>query len=261
MVDQASPRLLNTLASSTSDSNTMSTDHCISQCESQEMDIAGLEAGSECWCGHSLALKKGEPSWAREADMEECSTSCGAESDEVCGGPWRMKIFGKGDTLEKYGFGFTKGSSAGTSPGSMITSSAVSPQSLPTPTNTVPPTGSTAQVQARQEALLSLPDISLPDLSLPGLGIGSNANPLPDTTAESVAAKKVIAHHMVGNTYPYTIQTWVSDVQMAKEAGIDGFALNLGAGGNSWQRSRVGDAFTAAETMGGFSMIFSFDMT
>jgi glucan endo-1,3-alpha-glucosidase len=57
------------------------------------------------------------------------------------------------------------------------------------------------------------------------------------------------------------VQTWLSDVKMAKDAVIDGFALNLGAGGNSWQRSRVGDAFTAAETMGGFGMNFSFDMT
>ena len=36
------------------------------------------------------------------------------------------------------------------------------------------------------------------------------------------------AHHIIGNTYPYTYSTWLSDIQLASSNGIDGFVLNIG---------------------------------
>ena len=52
--------------------------------------------------------------------------------------------------------------------------------------------------------------------------------------------KKVFAHHIVGNTFPYTQQDWLDDITAAHAAGIDAFALNIGT--DSWQASQVASA-------------------
>ena len=52
--------------------------------------------------------------------------------------------------------------------------------------------------------------------------------------------KYVVAHHMVGNTFPYTEGDWLSDITQAHSAGIDGFALNIGS--DSWQATQVASA-------------------
>ncbi|KAG6331266.1 hypothetical protein ID866_7823 [Astraeus odoratus] len=77
---------------------------------------------------------------------------------------------------------------------------------------------------------------------------------------KSETAKYVVAHFMVGNSYPYTVDDWVSDIQLAYESGIDGFALNVGT--DDWQPQQVANAFAAAEQSGtGFKLFMSFDMT
>lgn len=53
--------------------------------------------------------------------------------------------------------------------------------------------------------------------------------------------KYVVAHHMVGNTYPYTQDDWLSDITQANAAGIDAFALNIGS--DSWQPTQVASAY------------------
>jgi glucan endo-1,3-alpha-glucosidase len=60
--------------------------------------------------------------------------------------------------------------------------------------------------------------------------------------------KYVWAHVIVGNTYPYTQDTWLSDIQLASASGIDGFVLNIGT--DSWQPARVQDAYTMAMNSG-----------
>lgn len=52
--------------------------------------------------------------------------------------------------------------------------------------------------------------------------------------------KLVVAHHMVGNTYPYTQDDWKADIEQAHAAGIDGFALNIGT--DEWQPNQVASA-------------------
>jgi glucan endo-1,3-alpha-glucosidase len=52
--------------------------------------------------------------------------------------------------------------------------------------------------------------------------------------------KYVVAHMMVGNTYPYTQGDWEADIRQAHGSGIDGFALNIGS--DSWQSSQVASA-------------------
>ena len=50
----------------------------------------------------------------------------------------------------------------------------------------------------------------------------------------------MIAHHMVGNTFPYKLDDWTEDITLAHASGIDGFALNIGS--DSWEPARVADA-------------------
>ena len=61
-----------------------------------------------------------------------------------------------------------------------------------------------------------------------------------NTTSTSNGTKYVVAHHMVGNTFPYTLQDWMDDIQLAHSKSIDAFALNMGI--DEWQPARVNDA-------------------
>ncbi|KIM43198.1 glycoside hydrolase family 71 protein [Hebeloma cylindrosporum] len=72
--------------------------------------------------------------------------------------------------------------------------------------------------------------------------------------------KYVVAHHMVGNTFPYTPQDWADDIALAHASGIDGFALNMGT--DDWQPARVADAYEAAKQSGlDFKLFISLDMS
>ncbi|GLB38313.1 putative glycosyl hydrolase family 71 [Lyophyllum shimeji] len=78
--------------------------------------------------------------------------------------------------------------------------------------------------------------------------------------ARNSSSKYVVAHHMVGNTYPYTVQDWADDITLAHASGIDGFALNIGK--DSWQPDRISDAYEAASRSGlDFKLFISLDMT
>ncbi|CCM03533.1 uncharacterized protein FIBRA_05667 [Fibroporia radiculosa] len=83
---------------------------------------------------------------------------------------------------------------------------------------------------------------------------------LPKFKRASSSGKLVVAHHMVGNTYPYSIDNWASDISLAHSSGLDGFALNVGS--DSWQPARVADAYQAAlNSNTGFKLFISFDMS
>ncbi|KAJ7078488.1 glycoside hydrolase family 71 protein [Mycena epipterygia] len=75
----------------------------------------------------------------------------------------------------------------------------------------------------------------------------------------TAAQKYVVAHFIVGNTYPYTFSDWNQDIVLAMSKGIDAFALNVGI--DPWQLSRVADAYAAANNQGSsFKLFLSFDM-
>ena len=74
----------------------------------------------------------------------------------------------------------------------------------------------------------------------PSSTIGSVPQPSQIPADTSGSQKFVFAHHMVGNTYPYTVDDWTSDITLAHASGIDGFALNMGS--DSWEPARVADA-------------------
>ncbi|KAF8798939.1 glycoside hydrolase family 71 protein [Phlegmacium glaucopus] len=101
--------------------------------------------------------------------------------------------------------------------------------------------------------------------------LSSKLPPLPSTTesipqpsqlpaATDGPRKYVVAHHMVGNTFPYTLDDWKEDIVLAHAAGIDGFALNMGT--DSWEPARVADAYDAAKQSGlDFKLFLSLDMS
>jgi len=65
---------------------------------------------------------------------------------------------------------------------------------------------------------------------------------------------------MVGNTYSYTKETWLKDIRLAHDYGIDAFALNIGT--SDWQSGQVDNAYQAAKDSGtDFKLFISFDMT
>ncbi|KIM28125.1 glycoside hydrolase family 71 protein [Serendipita vermifera MAFF 305830] len=229
MVDQQSQRLLSNQQSL---SSPFMTQNCLDACASRGFDIAGVYAGSDCWCGNNLNLNENEQPWKREVERDECSSACeGGDSQETCGQAGRTLLFSRNGALDSCSFGFTR-------KGSLDNAATF-------------PLLALGQPEPDQGSLPSI-HVVVPD----PLNLNQQAN------TESIVDKMVIAHHMVGNTYPYTLQTWISDIKLAKSAGIDAFALNFGEGGQgSWQKARMADAFTAAQMVGGFGMIFSFDMT
>jgi Glycosyl hydrolase family 71 len=62
----------------------------------------------------------------------------------------------------------------------------------------------------------------------------------------------------VGNANGNSVAEWTDDIQLAKAAHIDGFALNIAAQDSS-NAASLSNAFTAANQVGGFKMFFSFD--
>lgn len=64
---------------------------------------------------------------------------------------------------------------------------------------------------------------------------------LPNPIERDAATNKlVVAHHIIGYTYPYNLSTWESDIRLAYRSGLDGFALNVGS--DSWEIDQVASA-------------------
>lgn len=90
-------------------------------------------------------------------------------------------------------------------------------------------------------ATLSLPSTTATASSaISPSATGSIPQPSQLPAATNGSQKYVIAHHMVGNTFPYTLDDWTEDITLAHASGIDGFALNIGS--ESWEPARVADA-------------------
>lgn len=61
----------------------------------------------------------------------------------------------------------------------------------------------------------------------------------------------------IGNTYSYTASEWANDIDKAQHAGIDAFALNIGAQ-TSYTNTQLTNAYAAAEQKQ-FKLFLSFD--
>ncbi|KAL2829215.1 glycoside hydrolase [Aspergillus cavernicola] len=93
-------------------------------------------------------------------------------------------------------------------------------------------------------ALLS----NAPVLALPGAH---------NNVARQGTNKYVTAHFMVGIVENYTVDDWVTDMTLAKETGIDAFALNC-ASIDSYTDKQLAYAYEAAE-LADFKVFISFD--
>ncbi|KAK2748985.1 hypothetical protein FQN57_007268 [Myotisia sp. PD_48] len=70
--------------------------------------------------------------------------------------------------------------------------------------------------------------------------------------------KSVFAHYMVGNAQSVSVENWKSDITLAKNALIDGFALNIGPQ-DGYTEQVLDRAYQAASELGDFKMFISFD--
>lgn len=60
---------------------------CVNYCGQRNYIYSGLEAGSECHCGNSLA------SSGTVATVSDCNFGCSGSGSEVCGGAFRLTVF------------------------------------------------------------------------------------------------------------------------------------------------------------------------
>lgn len=81
------------------------------------------------------------------------------------------------------------------------------------------------------------------------------------TVPAMASAQNVFAHFIVGNAGSYTTDQWKSDIQLAQQASIDGFVLNIAPpAAGAATITQVGNAFQAAQDLGSnFQLFFSFD--
>ncbi|CZT16887.1 related to mutanase [Ramularia collo-cygni] len=78
------------------------------------------------------------------------------------------------------------------------------------------------------------------------------------------SAQNVFAHVVMGVTGGYTVDKWISDIQLAQNHGIEAFALNIAPPFEGTTATQVSNAFTAANDLAGqlssdFKLFFSFD--
>ena len=60
---------------------------CASYCHEQQMPLAGVEYGDQCFCGSKVRDD------AQPAAAGDCSMACSASADETCGGSYRIGVF------------------------------------------------------------------------------------------------------------------------------------------------------------------------
>ncbi|KAI9692958.1 MAG: hypothetical protein M1822_004953 [Bathelium mastoideum] len=78
--------------------------------------------------------------------------------------------------------------------------------------------------------------------------------------ANAQVGPAVFAHVIVGNTAAYDVAQWQTEIGVAQEATIDGFALNIGTPLAGTTQTQIANAFAAAAAQpGDFKLFFSFD--
>ncbi|XP_062610626.1 uncharacterized protein LOC134272411 [Saccostrea cucullata] len=66
-------------------SNSMTVEMCKEFCKKQDAEFYGLESSMHCYCGNLTQL-------VRKPEMD-CSQQCRGNSDQFCGGHWRISIY------------------------------------------------------------------------------------------------------------------------------------------------------------------------
>jgi glucan endo-1,3-alpha-glucosidase len=196
-------------------------DDCLSFCEDKGYKFAGVEYGNECHCGSSIPSTLTSTEW--------CNVPCDGDKSETCGGGWALDLYELMSTNDT--------DCAATTIGGIL----------------VPIAGTTTTGKATTATAVATTAVGVTT----AVSV-TTAAPQSTTVPSSSDAHQVWAHHMVGNTYSYSQSNWATDISKAQDAGIDGFALNMGI--EDWQISRVSDAYAAAAGTG-FKLFLSLDMT
>ena len=125
--------------------------------------------------------------------------------------------------------------------GSAASATLSSPSTNATALSSVSPTPSSATGSTPQPSQIPAPATASSSV-FPTLSSATGSIPQPSQipAATNESQKYVVAHHMVGNTFPYTRDDWAADIALAPASGIRGFALNMGS--DSWEPARVADA-------------------
>jgi len=110
----------------------------------------------------------------------------------------------------------------------------------PTPTPTTTPLDTVSATSTTPTSSSSSTSPPAPTLSNSPTTTDRGPQPSQPPVDTDGSRKYVVAHHMVGNTFPYKLQDWADDITLAHASGIDGFALNMGT--DDWQPARVADA-------------------
>ncbi len=216
----------------------MTIDSCLIQCEDAGYAYAGVEYGVECWCGSAL------PASVAYDNETTCYIPCKGNASETCGGDYRMEVFE-----------LISSDSADCGNDTATTSTILNSNHIAVSATT---TGTATGVATTATGGAAAGTATTKTAATSATSTGTVSTPTT-TVPPSSGPHQVYAHHMVGNTYPYTQADWAKDIALAKAAGIDGFALNMGS--DWWQPLRVADAYAAANAAGSFTMFLSLDMT
>lgn len=71
----------------TGDCAALTVRYCAAQCRALDYEVAGVEAGHACSCGHALANA------SAAAPLAECDDPCAGNATETCGGEFRLMAF------------------------------------------------------------------------------------------------------------------------------------------------------------------------
>lgn len=225
--------------------NQMTPDFCLSLCEDKGFAFAGVEYGSECYCGNTV------PSTITYSDGQ-CTMQCAGDASETCGGFYFMELFelisGSSNCPATSIANATAAITTGPAASVTATTTSVSNSLIGNVNFAVHPESTASNTDANSQQSVSATATGIAS-ALPTLGVPASSS-----------THNVWAHFMVGNTYPYNVNDWTTDMADAQSANIDGFALNMGS--DSWQPDRINDAYTAAQNAGNnFKLFLSLDMT
>jgi len=88
--DQTNPTFTNKVY----DNANNSIELCTATCSQAGYNIAGLEQGTQCFCGNAMGYQ------ATEVVDASCGTPCSGNANETCGGSSRLSIFSNGQPAQ-----------------------------------------------------------------------------------------------------------------------------------------------------------------
>ncbi|CCG80753.1 Glucan endo-1,3-alpha-glucosidase Agn1 [Taphrina deformans PYCC 5710] len=223
----------------------MDVKRCEDQCRGMGYSIAGLEGGKTCNCGTQFSH------CASTVASSSCSSTCAGTPSQTCGGSNVMNVYAVS------GYSFNSATCSATSTASALTSRTTQKSSVPTLSTTTTSRGSPTTLVSKTSSSKTTTTSSKPSQTY---SVGQAYTGVPGAKN----ANKVFAHYMIGNMYSVqTVAEYVTEIQLAINMGVDGFACNIGT--ETWQADRLRLMYAAAAQVnaanpGSFVLFVSLDM-